>query len=136
MMKNLKGFTLIELMIVMVIITILIGLLLPGALQMRGKGVEVQCQSRLRQCGLALYAYAKDNDGTLPTNTAWTTALTGGGYLDADTVTKCPKTKAPYKAQWAGAANLYNMTASTKLLECLDGTGPHNISVYADGHVK
>ena len=133
-MKNLKGFTLIELMIVMVIIGILLSLLLPGVFQGRQQAIKTQCQNRLRQDGIALYSYAKDNDGTLPTAASWFTELTAGSspYLDTDTVTYCPKDGTTrYTAQY-GTSNLYNLTSGSKLLDCSN----HNIDLYADGHVK
>jgi prepilin-type N-terminal cleavage/methylation domain-containing protein len=137
--KNLKGFTLIELMIVMVIIGILLSLLLPGVFQGRQQALKTQCANHLRQSGIALWSYAKDNDGNLPAADGWVAALTGGDYLDADTVTKCPVTTEEYDEEWTGTASLYAMTSADKLLTC-DGTTEdvtyHEISVYADGHVE
>ena len=51
------GFTIIELLIVITIIGILIGLLLPAVQAAREAARKTQCQSNLRQLGLALQAY-------------------------------------------------------------------------------
>lgn len=60
-MNNRTGFTLIELLVVMAIISILIGIAQPLLTISASKTYEYQCESRLRQVGLAMSAYAQDN---------------------------------------------------------------------------
>jgi prepilin-type N-terminal cleavage/methylation domain-containing protein/prepilin-type processing-associated H-X9-DG protein len=60
------AFTLIELLVVIAIITILVALLLPALASAREQGRKAVCLSNLRQAGLALQAYANDNDGKIP----------------------------------------------------------------------
>jgi prepilin-type processing-associated H-X9-DG protein/prepilin-type N-terminal cleavage/methylation domain-containing protein len=60
------GFTLIELLVVIGIITLLIGLILPGLSRARDQAKTTQCLSNLRQLGMAAYTYAIDNRGLLP----------------------------------------------------------------------
>ena len=61
-----RGFTLIELLVVIAVLAILMALLLPTLASAREKGWRTACLSNLRQIGLAMRAYATDNDGNIP----------------------------------------------------------------------
>jgi prepilin-type N-terminal cleavage/methylation domain-containing protein len=60
------GFTLVELMVVIGIITLLISILLPVLSRVRRAALEVVCQSNLRQLGIGVQMYANQNRGALP----------------------------------------------------------------------
>ena len=66
-----RGFSLIEVVVVIGIIAVLIALLLPAMQRARDAARQVQCASQLRQLGVGFMNYAAQNRGWLPSWGAW-----------------------------------------------------------------
>lgn len=78
-------FTLIELLIVIGIIAILASILLPALNQAKEMAQRATCQNQVKQIGAAMFMYANDFEGRLPTavkNTSGTKLCSGSGFTD------------------------------------------------------
>jgi prepilin-type N-terminal cleavage/methylation domain-containing protein/prepilin-type processing-associated H-X9-DG protein len=71
-----RGFTLVELLVVIGLIALLIGMLMPSLTRVREYARTVQCASQLRQIGTAVYSYANNHRGWTP---AWSNWHVAGG---------------------------------------------------------
>lgn len=92
-----RSFTLVEMLVVIAIMAILASLLMPALQNAVELGRRVQCQNNLYQVGIALTAYADQNNNELPT--------TGSGGT----------------CQWADRL-FPGMTSSSKILFCPSDT--------------
>jgi prepilin-type N-terminal cleavage/methylation domain-containing protein/prepilin-type processing-associated H-X9-DG protein len=92
-----RGFTLVELLVVMAILGILISMLFPSFSQARRKAKDVQCAAQLRGIGGALLQMIGDNGDKLITHgwgphddNVWPMQLEDGKYIDDRHALYCP----------------------------------------------
>jgi prepilin-type processing-associated H-X9-DG protein/prepilin-type N-terminal cleavage/methylation domain-containing protein len=88
-----KGFTIVELLIVITILIVLAFLSFIGMSKIKSKARGATCASNLRQIGTAMVAYAVENNGQLPPledrtgandglRGIWPVIVADGGHLD------------------------------------------------------
>lgn len=88
MLRTSKGFTLIELMIVVVIIGILAAIAIPNFIAMQARAKEASVKSNCHTVQLAAEDYAVQNDGVYSGVVANLTAMLPGGVKLANPFTK------------------------------------------------
>ncbi len=94
LLKKQEGFTLLELLIVIVIIGILAVLIVPNLASGPQRARDGQRKSDLRNIKTALETYYNDKNGYPAAATVTTDLTTGGTYLK--TMPQDPKTKSDY----------------------------------------
>ena len=72
-----SAFTLIELLVVIAIIAILAAILLPALNSARERGRMANCQSNIRQLGMANLLYSEESDGYFIFSADWNRKFTG-----------------------------------------------------------
>jgi prepilin-type N-terminal cleavage/methylation domain-containing protein len=150
--KNRRGFTLVELLVVIGIIAVLIAILLPSLNRARGAANLLACESNIRQFGVATHLYVNENRQTLPSpNWKWlivsgsisfTNAPVGWAYQY-----DLPQPGSPEYTQWTPPNGqltdfvqtgvLWHYLKSTKIYHCPTHTmgdtgGSAGISITAD----
>jgi len=65
-LKIRRGFTLVELLVVITVLTILMALLLPALKKALDASKSIACISNLKQCGTTLIYYTNDFNGRFP----------------------------------------------------------------------
>ncbi len=73
------GFTLIDLLMVIAVLTVLYLLFFPRVTSCRGKALRITCTNNLKQVGLAFRIWAGDHQDTNPTQIS----VTNGGAMEA-----------------------------------------------------
>ena len=95
--NGIKGFTLIELMIVIAIIAILAAILIPNFIRAREEAQYSACESNEKNIATALNMYSTDWNGSYPTPTGTVNAF-GAAFTPnyMQTVPSCPTNNSDY----------------------------------------
>jgi prepilin-type processing-associated H-X9-DG protein/prepilin-type N-terminal cleavage/methylation domain-containing protein len=101
--RRTQGFTLVELLIVVMIIGVLVGLLVPATVGALQRATTLECANNLRQMALAIRLYAADHDDRFPPSSCaaagaaredwWLNALQR--YTETDLLYRCPGDPVP-----------------------------------------
>ena len=128
LLKKQSGFTLLELLIVIVIIGILAVLIIPNLASGPQRARDAQRKSDLRNIKTALETYYNDTN-SYPGGGSWKTDLTGGATPYMKTVPQDPKSKSDYTyattpvACTTGSCTSYTLTATLENQKDSQATG-------------
>ena len=121
-----RGFSLLELIVVMTVTLMLTGLMLPALVQVRENAHRVVCSSNLRQVGLATVIYTDDHSGELPPSTF---ALPGGNKQEM-----MVSHRGKLSENWEGLGWLWARVClnAAEILYCPSHTGVHLFERYEE----
>ncbi len=131
--KPRRGYTIVELLIVIAVIGILTAILLAVVTRAKGKGRQITCTNNLAQFYKYIIYYVDEHDGVLP-------KIEGIGWLDDLTlrctiplsadILKCPSDKDPMPVSVYEVSYASNCTFSKKPLTSIER--PSNTALFAD----
>ncbi len=92
-----RGFTLVELLVVIGVIAVLIAILLPALTKAQRQARSIACLSNLRQLGMAHQLYLSENRNTI-IPAGWSGTVSGIDFVDPDV--RAPSLVHPMDATW------------------------------------
>jgi len=111
-----RGFTLMELLVTVAIISLLAAILFPVFARARENARRASCMSNLKQIGLGIMMYVQDYDETYPP------------YREATSQT--PPFPAYQSGNWEWQHIIYSYTKNTQLYHCPDGNSTYPAGDY------
>jgi len=135
-----RGFTLVDVLVSLAVISVLIGLLLPSFSLVRESARRVKCASNLRQIGLGLHMYGQSSGEYLPPSvflpaSAYSrSAMVGSPELMDTLRTEEGAFPARDWGQWDGIGLLYaeGYLSAPGVFYCPSHTGNHPFDRYED----
>lgn len=131
--RSRRGIRIGELMVVIAIIGVVVGFFLPVTRTARPAGRRAQCQSNMRNVGLALLAYEHDHGALPPAYTvdatgrplhSWRTLILP--YLEGQELYQTIDLSKP----WNDPANAKARETSLSIFRCPEATGLRNTTTY------
>jgi prepilin-type N-terminal cleavage/methylation domain-containing protein len=147
--KSMKGFTLVELLVVISIIALLLSILMPSLQKVRNHGKSLVCKNNLKQLGLGAALWSLDNqDWVMPARWYRYTDATGAavkgiiesyGFVEKNYI--CPSAKKILFGPWRLDYGINYNLVSTGLGpgtpgEPPDPFGPSYVYFYTHGNTK
>lgn len=137
-MRRTRGFTLIELVVVLAIIIMLVSLMLPMIERTREKARQTVCLNNQRNIALSITMFTQDNEDTMPdAKTVWSDVQVHPEYLLCPTVPVLKKQKKydvdPRSAMVAGRQNDYFYSSFVAGRALTDIKLPHLEPLTVDG---
>lgn len=151
-----RGFTMVELLVVIAVIGMLLALLLPAVQNARASARKTQCSNNLRQVGLAMLMFCHDNNGRFP-QTSHTSSVPEQAWLytlapyteSVDEIRICPddpqgderlrRKQTSYvlnayitNETTAGVTNLHRLKATTRTIMLFELADQRPTDVYTD----
>jgi prepilin-type N-terminal cleavage/methylation domain-containing protein/prepilin-type processing-associated H-X9-DG protein len=131
--SSVRGFTLLELLVVVIILAVLIALLLPATRSAGPAARRAQCTNNLKQIALALHNYEQANNALPPAYTvdangkplhSWRTLVLP--YLEQEPLYRTIDLSKP----WNDPANATALETSLSVFRCPEAAGPKNTTTY------
>ncbi|MEX2217527.1 MAG: type II secretion system protein [Phycisphaerales bacterium] len=120
-----RGFTLIDVLVTLAVISVLLSILMPSLSSVRETARQVVCRSNVRQVGIGLVLYAEAYQDRVP----YSGFLEGPNPTPHETVIL--RRVAP--DSWDGAGHLYDdYMAAPQVFYCPSHRGSHPYRAYAD----
>jgi prepilin-type N-terminal cleavage/methylation domain-containing protein/prepilin-type processing-associated H-X9-DG protein len=122
-MSRRRGFTLVELLVVIGIIALLISILMPALAKVRDQAARTKCLANLRQLSTAWFMYASENKGKLVGAETDTPGCWVEGGPAPETITR---------------GELYRFLNTPEVYKCpvdtIDRVRSYSINGYLNGH--